>query len=108
MIKDERQADPADDALLNSEAMNNPLGTGAETIVDEADPEQKGALSMTEGGDYLLEEGSCWITVGNLSVYVKKDDEGVSVDIYPLRDENSDLIAGTYALFSEAGEEEES
>lgn len=61
-----------------------------------------GPLTITEGGDYILHEGSCWIQVGNLSVYVKEEAEGVAVDIYPLNDENSDSLAATYAFFADA------
>lgn len=61
-----------------------------------------GPLAVTKGGDYILDEGSCWIQVGNLSVYVKNEAEGVAVDIYPLNDENSDSLAATYAFYADA------
>ena len=52
--------------------------------------------------DYKLEEGSAWITVGNISVYIRKSDEGVSVDLFPLGDEMTESLAGTWLTFAEA------
>lgn len=98
--------DHAEETLLNHEAMNNPLDYAEQLIIEAVDGEKSGALTMTPGGDYELEEGSCWIRVGNLSVYVKKEDEGCVVDIYPLNDENSDSIAGTYCLYADAEKDE--
>ena len=56
--------------------------------------------------DYTLNDESVWITVGNISVYIKKGDEGVSVDLYPTGAENDGAIVGTYALYAEAESEE--
>lgn len=66
-----------------------------------------GVLRLEGDGesDYVLEENaeSVWITVNDISVYVKRTDEGVAVDLYPLNDEASDPpLASTWALFSEA------
>ena len=54
--------------------------------------------------DYVLSEEhtSCWITVGNISVYVRRCDEGVSVDLFPLGVEADNSLAGTSATFAEA------
>ena len=54
--------------------------------------------------DYELSEGfkSCWITVGNVSVYVQKTDEGVAVDLFPLHHEDKESIAGTWVTFADA------
>jgi len=53
--------------------------------------------------EYELEgDDHAWITVGNLSVYIKKADEGVAVDIYPKDGEDDESIAGTWALFQDA------
>ena len=52
--------------------------------------------------DPVLEEGSCWITVGNISVYIKKGDDGVSVDLYPLGDEMASSLASTWLTYAEA------
>jgi len=56
--------------------------------------------------DYFLEEDahSVWITIGNISVYLRRADEGVAVDLYPLGHELHDSLAGTWALFSESEE----
>ena len=69
-------------------------------------PEQ--ALKQTEGDtDYELNEDfkSCWITVNNISVYVRRTDEGVAVDLYPVQGETQESIAGTWATFAEASED---
>jgi len=52
--------------------------------------------------DPELKEGSCWITVGNISVYIKKGDDGVSVDLYPLGDEMASSLASTWLTYAEA------
>ncbi len=66
------------------------------------------ALKQTEGDtDYELNEDfkSCWITVNNISVYVSREDDGVSVDLLPLGKEDKLPIASTYATFAEASED---
>ena len=40
--------------------------------------------------------------MNNVSVYVRRTDEGVAVDLYPKGDEMEDAICGTWCLFSEA------
>jgi hypothetical protein len=64
------------------------------------------AKPIESGIDYVLPEDqqSVWITVGNISVYIKRNDEGVSVDLYPLDDENSDFLAGCWLTFAEAAD----
>lgn len=57
--------------------------------------------------DWVLNENSVWITVGNISVNLKKGDEGVSVTFYPKGREADDSIGETYVLYSEAKDEEE-
>ena len=49
--------------------------------------------------DYVLEGGHVWITVKDLSVHIKKEKEGVVVDVYPLGDEDTEPIASTWALW---------
>ena len=58
--------------------------------------------------DYFLpdDEISCWITVKNLSVYIVRTDEGVSVDIFAKGAEAGESIAGTWALDTEADDDE--
>lgn len=62
-----------------------------------------------DGTDYTLHDGSVWITVEDggeaLSVNVVKQDEGVSVYIYPRHHEDEDCIAETWATFSEGSGE---
>lgn len=62
------------------------------------------ALKAESSYDYILQkdEPSVWITVDNVSVYVRRNDEGVSVDLYPKGDEMSDSLAGTFITFEEA------
>lgn len=54
-----------------------------------------------DGCDYELVGESTWITVKNLSVYVKKTDEGVVVDIFNKGEEADEPLASTYAFFNE-------
>ena len=66
------------------------------------------ALKRTEGDtDYELNKDfkSCWITVDNISVYVRRTDEGVAVDLYPVQGETQESIGGTWATFAEASED---
>jgi hypothetical protein len=51
--------------------------------------------------DYVLGGDSAWISVKGFSVLLKKTDEGVVCDIYPLNDEDSPCIASTYAFDGE-------
>jgi hypothetical protein len=54
--------------------------------------------------DYELpaNQDSVWISVDNISVYVKRTDEGVVVDLFPKGKEMDGAIAGTYAFRAEA------
>jgi hypothetical protein len=55
--------------------------------------------------DYVLEDkpqNTCWITVGNISVYIKREDEGVVVDLYAVGAEDRESLASTYAFNQEA------
>ena len=69
------------------------------------------ALAITnpddQATDYELMEGhqSCWITVNNISVYIRRTDEGVSVQLYPLNNEFEDSLGETWATFAEASED---
>ena len=64
------------------------------------------ALTLNEDLDYSLDSDSesVWITVDTVSVYIKRQDEGVSVYLYPTGHEDEDSIGETYALYDE-GEE---
>lgn len=63
-----------------------------------------GVLRQKDETDYILEDDatSCWITINNISVYIRRTDEGVAVDLYPLHQELYDSIVGTWATFDEA------
>ena len=60
-----------------------------------------------DGIDYTLRqtEKSVWISVNNLSVYIKREDEGVVVDIYLKGCEDEQPIASTYGFFHDAVKE---
>ena len=51
--------------------------------------------------DYVLEPGAngVWITVDDLSVWVRRMDGGVSVEVYPLHDEMALPLAGCFAPY---------
>ena len=69
-------------------------------------PEQ--ALKQTETEtDYELNEEytSCWVTVGNISVYILRTSDGVSVDLFACGEEDKPPIASTYATFVDASED---
>jgi len=70
-----------------------------------------GRVSINEDtfdvSELVLAKDSCWITVNNLSVYVMKTDEGVSVDIYPLGAEDGESLGSTWVLYSEAETDED-
>jgi hypothetical protein len=64
-------------------------------------------LKHEGGNEYVLKDDSCWITVHNLSIYIRPTDEGVAVDIFPLGKEAEESVAGTWALYSEGEEDEQ-
>ena len=62
-------------------------------------------LKGGENNDYVLRGNSAWIDVENLTVYLVKTDEGISIDVFPKRNgetEIDDPIVSTWALFNEA------
>ena len=61
-------------------------------------------LIPEEGGsDYTLPEGqSCWITVNNVSVYIRHTDIGASVGLYAQHYEADDALVETWLEFAEA------
>ena len=68
-------------------------------------PEQ--ALRQTEEStDYELNEDytSCWVTVGNISVYILRTGDGVSVDLLPRGKEDKSPISSAYAYLADASE----
>jgi hypothetical protein len=61
------------------------------------------ALTMDDDQDYTLDSDSesVWITVGTVSVYIRRQDEGVSVHLYPRGHEDEDAIGATYGAYDE-------
>ena len=63
-------------------------------------------LDDSQGGsDYTLREGALnvWVTVGALSVYIMRTDEGVAIDVYPKgREAEDDALASCYAFNADA------
>jgi len=55
----------------------------------------------------VLEDDSCWITVGNMSVYIQKGSLGVTVSLFPLGDEFREPLASTWLSFVDAMREED-
>lgn len=59
--------------------------------------------------DYQMpkDRQSVWITVGNIAVYIKQDDEGVAVDLFSANDETSDCLTSCWATYAEAEPDED-
>lgn len=59
--------------------------------------------------DYTLHKkhNYCWITVDSFSVCIKREDEGVGVDIYGKGNESDPPVASTYAFTDEVEDNEE-
>ena len=66
------------------------------------DPLALVAESSTEFKMVTPRQSSIYVTVENISVYIKRDDEGVSVDLFPLNHEMDDSIGSTWATYDEA------
>lgn len=54
--------------------------------------------------DYILTEGSAWVQVGNIAVYIHETDEGVVCDMFANGREIDEPLASCYAFFNEAEE----
>lgn len=53
------------------------------------------ALTAESPDDFILTAPSVWITAGEYSIYIHRNDEGLTVEAYPLHDEAaSDALAG--------------
>lgn len=68
--------------------------------------QKKKRIKLHEETDAELSQraDSTWIGVKDFSIYIKKTDEGVVVDIYARDFEDCDCLASTYAFDSEAEE----
>ena len=63
------------------------------------------ALTLNDGRDYTLDGNSVWITVDTVSVYIRRQEEGVSVCLYPTGREDEDAIGETYVAYDECRED---
>ena len=48
-----------------------------------------------------------WIGIGSIRVYIKRTDEGVSVDLYPRGKEDESSVVSCWETFSECSFDEE-
>jgi hypothetical protein len=67
-------------------------------------------LVHEQESDYKFEgeeNNGVWITVNNLSVYLKKEHEGIVVDIYPLEQEDGEPITSTWAMWQDGWKPDE-
>lgn len=70
-------------------------------------PEEIRALVEDQDpSDYILTGKSCWVTVENVSVWIRKTDEGVLVEMYPHLGEMMPPIMSSYVSYDEAETEE--
>lgn len=67
------------------------------------EPKQGGELT---DDDYILKEKGAWIESGPFSIRISHNNDGLSVDIYPVGREMERAIASTYASNGEALPEE--
>jgi len=91
------------------EDMADKMATAYSVIREWMDKaEQRALVEDEEDNDYRLRDGhnSAWIAVGNISVYIVRADEGVSVDLCAAGREADSSLAATWATFSEAEEPE--
>jgi hypothetical protein len=70
--------------------------------VNFADPMALAAESNVDFEFKGPRNSSVWISVENISVYVKRADEGVIVDLYKKGCEDEESLAGTYLEYNEA------
>jgi hypothetical protein len=59
-------------------------------------------MKIENGEELVLEGEYCWITVDSISVLIQKQDEGVSVYLYPLDGEGGECLAETWLTYAEA------
>lgn len=96
------------------EAVARMMGYGSWNVLATAmDPKVgvvSGPLSHGSGNEYEMTTGVqsyAWITIGNINVQIKHEDEGVVVDLWAKNGSHEESIASTYASFQEAEEEED-
>lgn len=98
------QAEDIGHALEQFDAEDSHDGASVLSVALDRKTELAGELQRDpDGHGYVLRpDGQCaWLTVDNASVAVKRTDEGVVVDVYPLGLEDDSAFASTYAFSSE-------
>lgn len=79
----------------------------AQQTASSANPEREGAEALVPDGicanDYILSDAhtSAWVKVGSISAYIRRTDEGVSVDLLPAGQEDAEAVGSTWATFAE-------
>jgi hypothetical protein len=72
----------------------------------EADPkfQDKPALKPASSTEYTLDPAAdgVWVEVKNISVHIRRNDEGVSVDLFALGREDAETLVGTWLTYDEA------
>jgi len=72
-------------------------------LIDEICAIRDGLTELSvDGRDLKLHSGTCRITVENLSVYVRRGEEGVRVQVFPLDREADDAIDAIEVEYSPA------
>lgn len=66
------------------------------------DPPALRAIASNEFEFLGPRQSNVWMSVENLSVYIKREDEGVVVDIFALGKEDEGTLATTWAMYKEA------
>ena len=68
-------------------------------------PEYRDALRTDSATEFSLrpDESNCWVNVDNISVYIKRNDEGVSVDLFQRGGEDDNSHAATWDTFNNNG-----
>lgn len=66
--------------------------TNATSISDESQKEEMALQYEENGTDFILTGDRCYITVNNLTVLVSKGDESVTVDVFPMQQEDGDPV----------------
>ena len=57
------------------------------------------------GREFVMGSGSCWITIGSISVYIINTGEGVAVELLPTGDEMAESLGETWATFPDKEQE---
>lgn len=70
--------------------------------VSNVDHKDSSILYQTGDAEFQLNpvlESTCIITIGTACVYIKRNDEGVAIDIYPADNETADPIESSWVLY---------